>query len=160
MFALQETLRIAVCGSGTGCCDSNATSGAVTAVLLPPVPAITSPVPTCSFLGRRPHIWHLLAVGMVLPAPRQGGQVRPCPLVPCGDTTPGMCRQAGAGMGWAGGEASSRLWREIQGKVPSPGRNPRQNTMSTTCAVQGLSWLTQDLPQHCSSSSGLRASVG
>lgn len=52
MFALQETLRIAVCGSGTGCCDSNATSGAVTAVLLfQPSPL---QCPLALFLGDTP----------------------------------------------------------------------------------------------------------
>lgn len=133
-FALQETPQGALWSSGTRCCDSNATPGAVTAVLLLPSPGLhllsahsLVPRETLAVAGTR---WP--REGSCQPRDRaQGSRVRPCALVPGGSITPGTPGRAGAGVGMGVGRRRSiflgfggkhreklPLWVEIQDKTP------------------------------------------
>jgi len=107
--------------------------------------------------------WHPLAVGRVLPVWGQRSEGLGRTLSP--GRPEGYCPwHAWASWGWQGGRQEEKhlpgSQGKIQGKAPSPGRNPRENTEVTTSAAQGLSWLTQDLPQHHPPSSGLGERVG
>lgn len=70
-FALQETPQHGLCGSGTRSCGSNATLGAVTAVLLLSSPAITSQCPLTHPSGEPYCCWYLLGI---LPAWGEGSE--------------------------------------------------------------------------------------
>lgn len=78
-FALQKTPQHGLCGSGTRSCGSNATLGAVTAVLLLSSPAITSQCPLAHLSGEPGCCWHLLGI---LPAWGEGSERLSQPLSP------------------------------------------------------------------------------